>query len=158
MWPYAESVAAEMNVAPEAVLAQSALESGWGSKVILRPDGRSSFNLFGIKAGPDWQGDTVTVPTEEYVNGKRVTVLETFRAYESYADGFNDYMAFLSGNPRYQSALAAGRDPSAFGHALQRAGYATDPQYGSKISQILRGDTLQQTVAALKGETYEPLI
>lgn len=159
MWPYAEQAATAMNVAPEAVLAQSALESGWGSKVMMRPDGRSSFNLFGIKAGADWQGDTVTVPTREFIGGKQVTVMETFRAYDSYADSFNDYMAFLSGNPRYQSALTAGgRDPAAFGHALQRAGYATDPQYGSKISQILRGDALQQTVAALKGETYAPLI
>jgi flagellar protein FlgJ len=158
MWPYAEKVGNSLNIAPEAVLAQSALESGWGNKVMMRPDGRSSFNLFGIEAGSGWQGDTVTVPTAEYVDGKRVNTMDTFRAYDSYADGFDDYMAFVSGNPRYQSALATGRDPAAFGHAMRQAGYATDPEYGNKISSILSGDVMHQTVAELKGETYAPLI
>ena len=158
MWPYAQKVASSLNIAPEAVLAQSALESGWGNKVILRPDGSSSFNLFGIKANGDWQGATVTVPTVEYVDGKRVTMLDTFRSYGSFAEGFTDYMAFIGGNPRYQAVLASGRDPAAFGHAMQQAGYATDPEYGNKIAQILGGDAMQQSVAQLKGETYEPLI
>lgn len=158
MWPYAEKVGTRLGIAPEAVLAQSALESGWGNKVITRPDGRSSFNLFGIKAGPGWQGATVTVPTLEYVDGKPVTTRDTFRAYDSFAAAFDDYTAFISGNPRYQSALAVGHDPAAFGHAMRQAGYATDPEYGNKIGQILRGDALQQAVAQFKGETYAPLI
>ena len=158
MWPYAEKVAMSLDIAPDAVLAQSALETGWGQKIIAHPDGRSSFNLFGIKAGADWSGDTVTVPTREFINGRPVTKVETFRSYDSFADSFEDYRKFVGTSPRYSTAIATGRNPLAFGQALQQAGYATDPEYGGKISQIIQGETLQQSLAQLKGDSYAPLI
>ena len=158
MWPYAEKVAESLDIAPDAVLAQSALETGWGQNIIAHPDGHSSFNLFGIKADANWSGDTVTVPTKEFINGRPVTKMETFRSYDSFADSFEDYRKLLGTSPRYSTAIAAGRDPSAFGPALQQAGYATDPEYGGKIGKIMQGGTLQQALAQLKGDSYAPLI
>ncbi|MBW8899964.1 MAG: rod-binding protein [Massilia sp.] len=92
-------------------------------------DGSSSNNLFGIKAGPGWKGKVATAVTTEYVHGKPHTRVEKFRAYDSHADAFKDYARMLSNNPRYEKVLAHGGDAATFAHGLQRAGYATDPQY-----------------------------
>lgn len=122
---------------PHNVLAQSALETGWGQHVIHGPDGRSSHNLFGIKAGPDWQGDTVEVQTLEVVNGRPRLETASFRAYPDVATAIRDYVDFLRDNGRYSEVLRAG-DPAAFAEAMQQSGYATDPAYGHKILSVLR--------------------
>ncbi len=122
---------------PHNVLAQSALETGWGQHVIHRPDGRSSHNLFGIKAGPDWQGDTVQVQTLEVVNGRPRVETASFRAYQDVSTAIRDYVDFLRDNGRYREVLNAG-DGAAFAAAMQDSGYATDPAYGHKILSVLR--------------------
>src|SRR5471030_2250960 len=119
-------------------LGQAALESGWGKREIKGGDGKTSHNLFGIKAGPDWKGKTVSATTTEYVNGKAQSRVEKFRAYDSYADSFKDYANLLASNPRYQKVLASGGDASSFAQGLQRAGYATDPQYANKLTSIIK--------------------
>lgn len=120
------------------MLGQAALESGWGKREIRNADGSPSHNLFGIKAGPGWKGKVVTAVTTEYVNGKAQAKVEKFRAYDSYAEGFKDYANMLASNPRYQRVLAHGGDAATFARGLQRAGYATDPQYAAKLSQIIK--------------------
>jgi flagellar protein FlgJ len=120
------------------MLGQAALETGWGKRVIRNADGSSSHNLFGIKAGAGWKGKVATAVTTEYVNGRPHQRVEKFRAYDSPAEAFKDYGRMLSSNPRYEKVLAHGGDAAAFAHGLQRAGYATDPQYAVKLSRIIK--------------------
>jgi len=136
IWPHAERAAKEIGVTPHALAAQAALESGWGRRVAITADGQPTFNLFGIKAGPSWDGDRIEVATHEYIHGKRRLKLADFRAYESIADCFDDYVAMLKANRRYASALKHGGTSRHFAARLQRAGYSTDPHYASKVHDI----------------------
>lgn len=120
------------------MLGQAALESGWGKRMIRNADGSNSHNLFGIKAGPGWKGKVATAVTTEYVNGRPQTRVEKFRAYDSPAEAFKDYANMLSKNPRYEKVIASGGDAAAFAHGLQRAGYATDPNYAAKLTRIIK--------------------
>ncbi|EIJ47228.1 flagellar basal-body protein FlgJ [Herbaspirillum sp. GW103] len=120
------------------MLAQAALETGWGKKEIVTRDGRSAHNLFGIKATGNWTGKVVEATTIEYINGKPQKRVEKFRAYDSYADAFKDYANLLRSNPRYEKVLASAQDAHGFAYGLQRAGYATDPHYAEKLSRIIR--------------------
>lgn len=148
MRPHAEAAARELGVIPEVLLAQSALESGWGKHVMRRPDGSSSHNLFGIKASSAWSGDRVSVGSLEYENGVARKRISAFRAYDSYAESFMDYVRFLRSNPRYAKALGRAHDPEAFVESLQAAGYATDPHYARKILAILRREFSNGTTMA----------
>ncbi len=134
--PHAEAAARELGIPGQALLAQAALETGWGAH---QPEvgGRPSHNLFGIKAGPGWQGARVRRETLEYEDGVAVRRSEPFRAYASYAESFSDYVAFLKANPRYREALQQ-KEPRAWFEALQRAGYATDPAYADKVMDVYR--------------------
>jgi flagellar protein FlgJ len=153
LWPQAERAAKDLGVAPQAIVAVAALETGWGSALMQRPDGRSANNLFGIKADEQWPGARVTANTREFEQGKAVTRRETFRAYDSVADSVNDFARFLKDNPRYREALASGTDAQAFVAALGRSGYATDPAYAQKLASILTGDTLRTALRDVAGRT-----
>jgi len=137
---HAEDAARASGIPAKFMLGQAALESGWGRREIRGRDGSNSHNLFGIKAGPEWKGKVVETTTTEYVNGKPQLRVEKFRAYDSYADSFKDYARLLTSNPRYEKALAAasGGDGAAFARNLQRAGYATDPNYATKLASIIK--------------------
>lgn len=136
--PHAASAAQALGVNTEVLLAQAALETGWGEKIIRRADGSSSHNYFGIKAGPGWRGEFVQVPTTEYVDGRAISVKARFRAYPDAAAAFADYAKFIQQNPRYQQALAQAADSQAYASQLANAGYATDPDYASKIIAIMQ--------------------
>ena len=144
LWPAAEQAAAKLGLAPEALLSQAALETGWGRHVMRHRDGASSHNLFGIKADRRWQGDKVHVSTLEYRDGVALNTRANFRAYQSFEHSFQDYVAFLERNPRYRDALETTADPAAYFDALQRAGYATDPAYADKIKRILDSEPVQR--------------
>ena len=133
----AEAASKVTGIPAKFMLGQAALESGWGKREIKHADGSASHNLFGIKAGPGWKGKVATAVTTEYVNGVPQTRVEKFRAYDSYADGFKDYARLISTNPRYEKVLASAGDASSFAHGLQKAGYATDPNYAAKLSRII---------------------
>jgi flagellar protein FlgJ len=129
------------------LLGQAALESGWGKREIRAADGSSSHNLFGIKAGRNWRGATVDVVTTEYTNGVPRQSVQKFRAYASYAEAFQNYASLMQNNPRYAAVLKQ-NDSAGFAQGLQRAGYATDPRYAEKLTQILNGARLRQTWVA----------
>ena len=152
MLPMAQSAADKIGVDAHYLVAQAALETGWGKSIIRQQDGSSSHNLFGIKAA-DWQGDSARVLTTEYVDGKQVKESASFRAYGSFEQSFNDYVNFLQNNDRYDNALDSAANPKRFVSELQRAGYATDPQYANKIAQIARQMQTYQTVAAVDTAT-----
>lgn len=143
--PYAEEAGRRLGLPANAILAQAALETGWGEHVIRRPDGSSSHNYFGIKAGSGWTGDVVQVPTTEYIDGRAVTVQAAFRAYETPLEGFRDYIDFLGENQRYRDVLASGSDAVRFARELERSGYATDPRYAEKIISILETGAVDMT-------------
>lgn len=134
--PMAEKAAAVIGVDPRVLLAQSALETGWG-KYITANEQRSSNNLFNIKADSRWQGESVSVNTLEYRGGEPVRERADFRAYDSLEDSFNDYVDFLQRNARYEDAMAVSHEPREFLAELQKAGYATDPEYANKILRIM---------------------
>lgn len=153
MLPMAEEAAQKIGVDARYLVAQAALETGWGKSIIRQQDGSSSHNLFGIKAHGGWQGESARVLTTEYNNGKPVKEAASFRAYGSYQQSFNDYVDFLKGNGRYQDALEVADKPEKFVRELQAAGYATDPQYARKIAQIARQMQTYQVIAAADGST-----
>lgn len=140
--PHATTAARELGVQPQAILAQAALETGWGKHQIKLADGSPSHNVFGIKAGAAWNGPVAQVRTTEYVHGVAQQRVEKFRAYGSYDEAFRDYAGLLKTAPRYRAVLntdtAAG-----FAQGLQKAGYATDPQYAAKIARIAENRAFQ---------------
>lgn len=132
--------AAEASGLPvKIILGQAALESGWGKHEVRDSKGTGSFNLFGIKAGAGWNGATVDAVTTEVVNGVAQKVVQKFRAYASYAESFIDYAKLVANNPRYEKAVHAAGDAMQFAREMGRSGYATDPNYGSKLARVLAG-------------------
>jgi peptidoglycan hydrolase FlgJ len=148
LMPYAQEAAAELNVNADVLLAQAALETGWGRHVIHTGDGQSSHNLFNIKADRRWGGDSVNVSTLEYRDGLAQQERADFRRYQSYAESFSDYIEFLQNNPRYQRALEVGHDSVAYAEELQKAGYATDPEYANKIKRLLNSEVIRMASGA----------
>lgn len=142
MRPYAEAAASELGIPANVLLAQSALETGWGNKVIQHSNGQSSHNLFGIKADERWGGQQVNVSSLEYVDGKAKREFSNFRVYESYQQSFEDYVDFIKSNDRYRNALQSNNNGEAYVQALQDAGYATDPQYASKVISIVEREAI----------------
>lgn len=138
MLPHAQAASSSSGIPAKFMIGQAALESGWGKHEIKTDNGVNSHNLFGIKADANWKGKVATSTTTEYINGVKQNRVEKFRAYDSYSDAFKDYAKLISQNPRYQQAMSNTHDASAYAHALQRAGYATDPQYGKKLTQVIK--------------------
>ncbi|HEY0891661.1 MAG TPA: flagellar assembly peptidoglycan hydrolase FlgJ [Cellvibrio sp.] len=141
--PHAEKAAAELNINPDVLIAQVALETGWGKHVIHDKQGENSFNLFNIKAGGQWQGDKVNVSTLEYRDGIAANEKADFRKYTNYADSFSDYVQLMKNSSRYEQVLQKGSDSAAYAEALQSAGYATDPEYAQKIKRLLNSDVIK---------------
>ena len=152
--PLAQKAGKATGVDPRVLIAQAALETGWGQHMITGKDGTVSHNLFGIKANDSWSGPSVKITTTEYRDGKALKEVAPFRAYDSYAASFQDYVKFLQGNPRYQAVLQQADDPEAFTGALQEAGYATDPSYSRKIQSIMGSDSMR---SALDGSVLSDL-
>ncbi|HYH40364.1 MAG TPA: flagellar assembly peptidoglycan hydrolase FlgJ [Burkholderiales bacterium] len=148
MWPHAVDAAKATGLPPHFILGQAALESGWGSREIKTAEGATSHNIFGIKSGRAWKGASADTTTHEFVNGVKQKVVDKFRSYASYAEAFMDYANLLKGNPRYSAVLEAGNDPKAFAQGLQRAGYATDPAYASKLQRIIGSNVMRQSLSA----------
>ncbi|CAN7328849.1 flagellar assembly peptidoglycan hydrolase FlgJ [Pseudomonas sp. GL-B-26] len=156
MLPMAKEAAERIGVDPRYLVAQAALETGWGKSVMRAQDGSSSHNLFGIKASSSWKGESARAITSEFRNGEMVKETAEFRSYDSYKDSFHDLVTLLQTNNRYQDVVKSADNPEQFVRELQKAGYATDPDYASKISQIAKQMTSYQNYAAA-GATTTPL-
>lgn len=135
---HAEQASQETGIPAKFMLGQAALESGWGRREIKTVDGSSSHNIFGMKATKGWKGKTVDAVTTEYVNGVAQRRVEKFKAYDTYADAFKDYAKLITKNPRYENVMANAKDASSFAQGLQKAGYATDPEYANKLTKIIK--------------------
>ena len=157
IWPYARRAARKLNVAPVAILAQAALETGWGEHVMRRANGASSFNLFGIKADSRWPGDSVSKATLEYADGVAKRETARFRTYPDVGATFDDYIETIGNEARYQSVRGRGSDVGAFAEALQQSGYATDPLYAKKITNIAESSTMRDALNELKMDVAVPI-
>lgn len=153
MLPMAKEAAERIGVDPRYLVAQAALETGWGKSVMRAQDGSSSHNLFGIKASSNWKGNSARAITSEFRNGEMVKETAEFRSYDSYKDSFHDLVTLLQTNNRYQDVVKSADNPEQFVRELQKAGYATDPDYASKISQIAKQMTSYQNYAAAGAST-----
>jgi flagellar protein FlgJ len=153
MLPMAKEAAERIGVDPRYLVAQAALETGWGKSVMRAQDGSSSHNLFGIKASSSWKGESARAITSEFRNGEMVKETAQFRSYDSYKDSFHDLVTLLQTNNRYQDVVKSADNPEQFVRELQKAGYATDPDYASKISQIAKQMTSYQNYAAAGAST-----
>ncbi|BAN24471.1 flagellar assembly peptidoglycan hydrolase FlgJ [Caballeronia insecticola] len=134
----AQAASSATGIPARFIIGQAALESGWGKREIKHANGATSHNIFGIKATSNWTGKTVDSVTTEYVNGRPQKVVERFRAYDSYEEALTDYASVIKNNPRYAPVIQASRDVAGFAHGMQKAGYATDPQYAKKLISIMR--------------------
>ena len=133
----AATVARESGIPAGYMIGQAGHETGWGKSEIRMRDGTPSHNLFGIKATPSWKGKVAEVTTTEYVDGVPRKTTARFRAYDSYADSFRDYARLITRSPRYDQAMDQIGSVQGFAASLQRAGYATDPQYAAKLSRAI---------------------
>ena len=154
MLPMAKAAAARIGVDPKYLVAQAALETGWGKSVMRAEDGSSSHNLFGIKAGQSWQGGQARAITSEFRDGAMVKETAQFRSYNSYQDSFHDLVTLLQSNDRYKEVVKSADNPEQFVRELQKAGYATDPDYASKISQIAKTMNSYQNYAVAGATTH----
>jgi peptidoglycan hydrolase FlgJ len=138
MTQHAEEASRVTGVPAHLMLGQAALESGWGKREIKAADGTPSNNLFGIKATGNWGGKVVEATTTEYINGVKQKRIEKFRAYDNYADSFKDFANQMQNNPRYENVMANLHDVNGYAQAMQKAGYATDPNYASKLASVIQ--------------------
>lgn len=137
MRQHAEEASKATGIPTSLMLGQAALESGWGKREIKGKDGAPSFNLFGIKANANWKGKVVEAVTTEYVNGVKQKHVTKFRAYDSYADSFKDFANLMQNNPRYQNVMNNLHSADSYAQAMQKAGYATDPNYANKLASVI---------------------
>ena len=151
--PAARKAGEKLGVDPSSLIAHAALETGWGKSMPAAEDGSCSFNLFGIKAGNSWNGSAVTAVTSEVENGKVSRAPAQFRAYSSPEACMQDYAQLLGGNGRYAGVLGTGTDSAAFAKALQRGGYATDPNYANKLASVARDLKLRLAEPITTGAT-----
>lgn len=147
VWPAALSASRATGIPAQFLVAQAALETGWGKAELSSADGTPSHNLFNIKAGSSWQGQTVSVSASEFIDGRWTKETAAFRSYGSYEESFADYARLLLNQPRYARVVGA-QDAGSFAKGLQQSGYATDPMYGAKLERIINGPLLR---AALSG-------
>jgi flagellar protein FlgJ len=147
VWPYAHAASRATGIPAHFMVAQAALETGWGAKQPLNADGTPSYNLFNIKAGRSWNGPTTAQHTvNEYIGESWQRQKSAFRSYSSYGEAFADYARLLTDSPRYAKVLGK-NDAAAFAQGLQNAGYATDPMYADKLMRIIGGNTLRSALA-----------
>lgn len=133
----AKTSMASTKIPASFVVADAALESAWGGSMLTQ----QAFNLFGVKADPSWTGPTISMNTREYLNGQWIVVPALWRKYADWLGSINDHAQFLLTNPRYQPAFAY-TTGALFAKAIQAAGYATDPQYATKIIEIITAHNL----------------
>lgn len=146
IWPKAKEAASLIGLDPRILMAQAALETGWGKFITKDAEGNSSNNLFNIKSGANSDYDSVNVKTTEYIADTPIKVNASFRKYSSIEQGFEDYISLIKRDGRYQDALASAANPESYVRELHKAGYATDPEYSTKILSIYRGDELNQAI------------
>jgi flagellar protein FlgJ len=146
--PTITRAAQALGVSPLGMLAQAALETGWGTRMARTAEGAPSLNVFGIKADDNWEGARASASTVEFSAGVATQQHTAFRAYGSIEESVNDFANLLKGSPRYRQTVAAGGNAQAYVNSIGQSGYATDPEYTHKLNEILNGGTLRMALNA----------
>jgi len=146
--PYAEDAAEELGVDANVLIAQAALETGWGKAIGKSTQGKTSYNLFNIKAQAGYDGGKFIKQTVEIYNGIAKTEKATFRSYNNYQESFNDYVDFIKSNPRYSDAVNLSADSQEYIEGIHQAGYATDPHYADKIKNVMQSLSFESEMNA----------
>ncbi len=146
LWPLAKKMSEKSGISPQILLAQAALETGWGKAVSKHASGKSSFNLFNIKADHRWDGERVAKTTLEYKDGVADKQKANFRSYHSFEESFQDFINFISNEPRYQNAMQVVDNNKDFITELHKSGYATDPLYAEKVIRVLKGPEMKNAL------------
>lgn len=157
IWPYAQRAGSALGVDPRAIVAQAALETGWGQQTMRTEAGGEAYNYFGIKADSRWSGDAVSVATLEFRDGLPVREQARFRAYPSRGAAFDDYVAFIADSPRYAAVKNTESDIGQFARGLSDGGYATDPAYAEKLMQVVGSKTMRAAIDHLKFGGLSPM-
>ena len=144
--PTIRSASQALGISPLGMLAQAALETGWGQRMPAKADGTPSLNLFGIKAGGGWNGAEATATTVEVAGGVATPRRAAFRAYGSVQESVNDFIGLLASSPRYREAVAAGGSAQAYVAGIGKSGYASDPEYTNKLNGVLNSATFRSAV------------
>ncbi|WP_395344369.1 flagellar assembly peptidoglycan hydrolase FlgJ [Ningiella sp. W23] len=144
LYPQAQAAAERLGISPKALIAQAAVETGWGKFMIHEGDGNNAHNLFGIKADKRWDGNKTAIDTLEFENNLPQKQQAVFRAYNNFSESLHDYVDFVRSNPRYEQALSKTDEPKDYFRELQRAGYATDPNYADKIMSVYNSPTMRE--------------
>ncbi len=152
LWPLAEDAAKELGTSPKVIIAQAALETGWGKHIIRNSDGSSSNNIFNIKADNRWQGKYSSIDSVEYIGNIPRRETANFRSYQSVDDSFKDYVSFLKTNSRYDKAIDVEKRESRYIEEIHAAGYATDPNYVKKIDRIINDKPLADAMKTLPSD------
>ena len=147
LMPEVERVAMQLEVSPKSIIAQAALETGWGQHIIHDQQGRSSHNLFGIKAKGDWQGERIAIESVEVVGDVAKLQKSEFKQYDSYADSLNDYARMMRSG-RYPGVVGSGESIQSFAHSIAAGGYATDPAYADKLVNVANKLELDSDIIA----------
>jgi peptidoglycan hydrolase FlgJ len=150
LWPHAKAAANSIGLDPKLLIAQAALETGWGKYVIRNEQGESSNNLFNIKTNMDWDNESIDVKTKEFFGGSFRDMTASFKGYDTLSDSFSDYIGLLQNSRRYQHALNNTHNPREYIKSLHKAGYATDPNYSEKILSIYKGGELTKALEQLE--------
>lgn len=133
--PSARAVKTKWGVPVCVVLAQGALESSWGRHVIGNA-------YFGVK-GKSSSGESVKFETHEFIRGKSRSTTDHFRAYATLAQAADAYGRVLRTNPNYNDCFDHSNDPEKFVEIMAKKNYATDPDYGWKLKNIIHKYALQ---------------
>ena len=152
LYPMAKAAAEKIGVSPEVLMAQSALETGWGKSLTVDKSGNNSLNFFNIKADKRWSGDRVSVATLEVRNGIPEREIASFRSYKTIQESFDDYVQFITNSPRYEKSLTVEGDAS-YIHELAQAGYATDPDYAKKVLSVLNSDSMKKAMSDINAQS-----
>jgi flagellar protein FlgJ len=151
LMPLLQQAGQQLGVSPKTLLAQAALETGWGHSVVGN-------NLFGIKAGASWNGPKVDAATHEYQNGALVAITDAFRAYPSAEASIQDFVSLVQNSPRYRAALGAGENTAAYAHGLISGGWATDIDYVNKLQTVAASAASVSTRAAPQSVALQPAV
>ncbi len=134
----AQQVAQQRGLYASLMIAQAALESGWGGSYLST----SAYNLFGVK----WSGSGayIELPTQEFYNGSYHTIYDKFQRYSSYAESLNGYANVIT--TRFPKSTRANSANYAIAAQNLRYGvygtYATAPDYADKLIRVIQAYNL----------------
>jgi len=139
--PYAQAQGKLYNILPAFIMAVAWLETGGGTSQLCT----KANNLFSIKG--EYNGDSITLPTSEYLHEKWVKVNAEFRKYPNYEGSVIDFCNLMKNGVswdrnKYNKAVIGVHDLDQVCYNFGRTGYMTDPAYSGKLLAVIKSENL----------------